>query len=150
MCSFLPLNLILIPIRQINRINFWSRNNYLWKTPISHIIQNHWKKLALLRDLQFQFNSGKYPIRQLLPLKLLMDFQCIQASSSKSISVPNVPLWQKCQNDVCVAIWIWMSLLTYWNLNSSSKTLVPQWLLGFVLVYCSQKMKRYTFPKRFV
>ena len=39
----------------------------------------------------FQFNSGTYPIRQYLSLKLPMDFECIQqASSSKSISVPNV------------------------------------------------------------
>ena len=49
-----------------------------------------------------------------------------------------------------VAIWMCISLLTYWNLNSSSKILVPQWLLGFMLVYCSQKVKLYTFPKRFV
>ena len=34
----------------------------------------------------------------------------------------------------CVVIWIWMSPLTYWNLNSSSKMLVVQWLLKFKLV----------------
>ena len=38
----------------------------------------------------FQFSSGTYPIRQLLYLKLPMDSEGIQASSSKSISVPNV------------------------------------------------------------
>ena len=50
----------------------------------------------------------------------------------------------------CVAIWMWMSLLTYWNLNFSPKILVLQWLLGFILVYCSQIVKWYTFPKKLV
>ena len=87
---FLPLNLILILCMEINRTNFWSRNNYFWKVPISHIIQNHWKKLALFWVCQFQFNYGTYPIRQLSSLKLPMDSQCIQATSSKSVSVPNI------------------------------------------------------------
>ena len=38
----------------------------------------------------FQFNSGTDPIRQLLSLKLSIDSACIQTSSSKSVSVPNV------------------------------------------------------------
>ena len=145
---------------RINRTNFWSRNNYFWKVPISHIIQNYWKKLALLWALQFQFNSETYPIRQLLSLKLPMDSKYVQASSLKNISVPNVrrnfhihiarPTDNKNVNMMFyVTIWMWMSPLTYWNLNSSSKILVLQWLLGFMLVYCSQKVKWYTFPKRF-
>ena len=40
----------------------------------------------------------------------------------------------------CVAMWIWMSPLTYWNLNSSSKVLVLQWLFEFMLVYCKNGM----------
>ena len=40
-----------------------------------------------------------------------------------------------------------MSPLTYWNLNYSSTILDLQWLLGFILVYCSQKVKWYTFLK---
>ena len=40
--------------------------------------------------LQFKFNCGVYPIVQLLPLKQPTDSQYIQASSLKSISVPNV------------------------------------------------------------
>ena len=61
----------------------------------------------------FQFNSGTYPIWQLLSLKLPMDSKRIQASSSKSISILNnrrdfhiyfatlsATLPQKCQNDV--------------------------------------------------
>ena len=47
----------------------------------------------------------------------------------------------------CVAIWIWISGLTYWNLNSSSKIFVQQWLLGLTLVYCSQEVKWCTFQK---
>ena len=31
---------------QIHRTNFQSRNNYFWKVPILHIIQNHWKKTS--------------------------------------------------------------------------------------------------------
>ena len=131
---------------------------YFWKVHISHIIQNHGKKLALLWVPYFQFNYGTYPIRQLSPLKLpmAMDSQCMQASSLKSISAPNVRrdfhiyIWQKCQNDVlCLNMNMDVSL-TYWNLNSSSKELVLQWLLEFMLVYRSQKVKWYTFPKRFV
>ena len=60
-----------------------------------------------------------------------------------------VPLWQKCQNYVFCG-----------NMNADVspyvlkfkfffKILVPQWLLGFVLVYCSQKVKWHTFPKMF-
>ena len=84
---FLPLNLILISLNA-----YWQNqlNNFFWKIPVSHIIQNHWKKIALLWALQFQFNWRTYPIRQLSSLKLPMDSQCIQASSSKSIFVPNV------------------------------------------------------------
>ena len=61
----------------------------------------------------FQFNSGTYPIWQLLSLKLPMDSKRIQASSSKSISILNnrrdfhiyfatlsATLPQKYQNDV--------------------------------------------------
>ena len=75
---------------QINRANFWSWSNSFWKVPISHIIQNHWKKIAPFWALQFQFNCGTYPIRQLSSLKLPMDSQCIQATSSKSTSVKNI------------------------------------------------------------
>ena len=143
----------------INRPNFWSRSNYFWKVPISHIIQNHWKELPLLWALQFQLNCETYQIRKLSSLKLPMDSQGTQASSSKSVSLPNVrrnfhiyisSLDKKIKMMFCVAIWMWMSSLTYWNLNSSSKILVLQWLLGFMLVYCSQKLNWYTFPKRFV
>ena len=63
---------------------------YFWKVAISHIIQNHWKKLALFWVLQFPFNCGTCPIRQLPSLKLPMDSKCIQATSLKSIFAPNV------------------------------------------------------------
>ena len=94
---------------QINRTNLL---NYFWKVPISHIIQNHYKKLALLWALQLQLNCGAYPIRQPLSLKLPVDSQCIQVSSSKvflfqmlgetsMFTLPGkVPVWQKCQNVV--------------------------------------------------
>ena len=88
---FHPPNLTLIPIMHIKRINCWSRNNYFWKVLIPHLIRNHWKKLAPLWALQFQFNCETYPIRKLPSLKLHKDSQCTQASSStKNIYVPNV------------------------------------------------------------
>ena len=59
--------------------------NYFWKVPISHIIENRWKRLNLLWALLFQFNCGAYPIVHLSSLKLLIDSKCIQASSSKNI-----------------------------------------------------------------
>ena len=50
----------------------------------------------------------------------------------------------------CVAICMRMSLRAYWNLNFSSKILLLQWLLGpSLLLYCGQKVKWYTFPKKF-
>ena len=87
-----------------------------------------------------------------------MGSHCIQATSSKSISVPNqeasiftlpgkVPLWQKCQN-VVLCDNMNMNVSPYiLEFSSSSKILILQWLIGFMLVYCSQKVKWYTFPK---
>ena len=49
------------------------------------------KKLALFWAIQFPFNCEIYTIVQLSSLKLSMDLQWIQASSLKSISIPNVP-----------------------------------------------------------
>ena len=40
--------------------------------------------------LSFQFNSATYSVRQLLSLKLLMDSECTQTSSSKNITAPNI------------------------------------------------------------
>ena len=61
-----------------------------------------------------------------------------------------VPLWQKCQNDVLCGNMNMNVSLIYWNLTSSSKILVLQRRLGFMLVYCSQKVKWYTFQNRLV
>ena len=62
-------------------------------------------------------------------------------------SLFTLPLWQKYQNDVlCGSVNMDVSPLTYWNLNSFSKIIVLQWLLGFMLVYFSQKVKR--LPKK--
>ena len=144
---------------QINRSNFWIWNNYFGKLPISHVIQNYWKKtssikLDLLWALQFQFHCGTYPIGQLSSLKLPIYSQWTQVSSSKSVSVPNVrrdfhDYFAKQSTTLTkhfITIWIGMSLLTFWKLNSS-KILVLQWLLGFMLVYCSQKWNVYL-PKK--
>ena len=128
------------------------------------------KKTSSILSSILSSNCGTYPIRQLSSLKLPTDSQCIQATSSKGIFVPNIrrefliytsrqsaTLTQaKCHFDknvemiFCVAMWIWMSPLTYWNWNSSSKILVLQWLFVFISVYSSQKVKWYTFPKMFV
>ena len=48
----------------------------------------------------------------------------------------------------CVAIWMWMFPVTYWNLNSSSKILVPQWLPGFMLVLLWSKSEIIYLPKQ--
>ena len=45
MYIFLLLNVLSIPInRYISRTNFGHRTSYFWNFPISHIIQNIWKK----------------------------------------------------------------------------------------------------------
>ena len=116
---------------------------------------------SLLWALQFKFNCGTYAVVQISSFKLRMDSQCIQARSSKNISVQNVredfhiyiagqtdTLKKKFKMMFCAVIWIWMSLLSYQNLNSSSKLLVLKRLLGFMLAYFSQKMKWYSLPKK--
>ena len=147
---------------QINKTNFWDRDKYFRKVPISYVIQTYWKKLALLRSLQFQFNFGRYAIKKIWSLKLPMDSWWIQASGWKSISVPNI--WRnfriyfarqsatlkKCQIMFFVAIWICMRPLTYWNLNSSSKILVLHGLPRIMLICCGHNVKGYNFSKRFV
>ena len=131
----------------INQTNLWSQNNYFWKVSISHIIQNHWKILALLWVLQFQFNCGTYSIRQLSSFKLPMDSQCIQVSSSKSISVPNVRI----DSHIYIAREsASLKKMSKWCFVSQYEYGVLKWLLGFMLSYHSQKVKWYTFAKRFV
>ena len=63
------------------------------------------------------------------------------------ILVDKVPLWQKCQNDVLCGNMNMDVSPTYWNLNSSLIILVLRWLLGFILLYCRQKLKYH--PKQF-
>ena len=47
----------------------------------------------------------------------------------------------------CVAIWIWRSALTYWNLNSSSKILVLERLLGSMHAYFYHRVYWCTYSK---
>ena len=132
---------------------------------MAYIIQNHWKKKNLLWALQFQFNSNltvehillyNYwlsnclwtPNAYRLVVRKVFLFQMLGETSIFTLP-SKVPLWEKVKMVFCVAIWIWMSPLTYWNLNSS-KLFVLQRLFGFMLVFCGQKVKWYTFPKRFV
>ena len=118
------------------------------------------KKPALLWALQFQFNYGIYPIVQLLSLKLPMESQCIQVSSLKSISFPNVmrdsiftlpgkvPLWQNCQNDVlCGNMNMDISpyILKFKFFYKNTCSTMTAW---FLLVYCTQIVKWYTFTNR--
>ena len=49
---------------------------------------------------------------------------------------------------LCVGIWMWMFPVTYSNLNSSSKILVPQWLPGFMLVLLWSKSEIIYLPKQ--
>ena len=147
---------------QINRTNFWSRNNFFWKVPMSHIIQNHWINKLYLELFSFNLTVGHIQLDKfclwnflwtsntyrLLAQKVFL-FQMLRQTSLFTLQAK----WHFDKNVnimFCVAMWMWMSPLPYWNLNSSSKILVLQWLLGLMLVYCSQKVKWYTFPKRFV
>ena len=95
-----------------NRTNFWIWNNYFWKVPILHIIQNHWKNQLYYELLSFNLTEI-YPIVQLSSLTHPVDSQCIQVNSLKSISFPDIrgdfhiytaresaTLTKKCQNDV--------------------------------------------------
>ena len=97
---------------QINRKNFWSRNNYSWKVPISHIIQNHWKNKPYY-DL-FSFNVTLEHVQldkfclwnclwtpnayRLIAQKVFLFWMFGETSIFSSRG--KVPLWQKCQNDV--------------------------------------------------
>ena len=131
---------------QNNRTNFWSRNNNFWKVPVSHIIQNHWKNQLYYELLSFNltvkyiqlhnFRLWNYLWTSSAYRLVVWKVYLFQMSGKASIlTLPGkVPLWQNIKMMFCVAIWIWMSPLTYWNLNSSRKILVLQWLLGFMLV----------------
>ena len=73
MYIFLLINVLSIPIDQdISRTNFGHHSGYFWNYPISHIIQNHWKKQVLLQVFKFQFNCDAYPIVQISSSKLPM------------------------------------------------------------------------------
>ena len=113
MYKFLPLNLLLIPINAHNRTNFCSRNKYLWKVPVSRIIQNHWKKQLFNYELfsfsltveyiqlyNFRFKSFLWTHNacSLVVWKKFL-FQMLRETSIFTLP-GKVPLWQKCQNDV--------------------------------------------------
>ena len=87
-------------------------------------------------------NAYRQVVRKVFPFQML--------GETSILTLPGkVPLDKNFKMMFCVAIWIWLSPFTYWNINSSSKIHVLQWLLGFKLVYCSQKVKS-TFPNRYV
>ena len=136
MYRFLPLNLLLIPINAHNRTNFCSRNKYLWKVPVSRIIQNHWKKQLFNYELfsfsltveyiqlyNFRFKNFLWTHNacSLVVWKKFL-FQMLRETSIFTLP-GKVPLWQNVKMMFWVAIWIGMSPLTHRNLNSSSKTL---------------------------
>ena len=143
---------------QNSRTNFWSRNNY-WKVPVSHIIQNHWKNqpyelfsvnLTVKYILLYNFRLWNYQwICNAYRLVVRKGFLFQMLGETSILTLPGyVPRWQKSQNDVLCGNTN-MDVSPYWHLNFS-KILVLQRLLGFMLVYCSQKLKRYTLPNSFV
>ena len=76
---------------QNNGTNFWSRNNYFWKVPISHIIQYNWKNQLYYGLFSFSLTVKYIQLHNFC----LWNYRChglacIQASSLKSISVLNV------------------------------------------------------------
>ena len=94
----------------IDRTNFWSRNNYFWKVPISHITQKLWKN-QLCYEL-FRFNlTVEYillynfrlwnclwtrKVYRLVVWKVFL-FQILGETSTFTLP-GKVPLWQKCQH----------------------------------------------------
>ena len=113
-----------------NRTNFWIWNNYFWKVPILHIIQNHWKNQLYYELLSFNltvkyirlYNFRLWRILwtrnayRLIVWKVFL-FQILGETSIFTLP-GKVPLWQKnVKMMFCVAIWICMSPRTYWNLN---------------------------------
>ena len=113
-----------------NRTNFWIWNNYFWKVPILHIIQNHWKNQLYYELLSFNltvkyirlYNFRLWRILwtrnayRLIVWKVFL-FQILGETSIFTLP-GKVPLWQKnVKMMFCVAIWICMSPHTYWNLN---------------------------------
>ena len=73
MTIFPLLNILSIPIDEdISRTNFGHHTGYFWNFPISHIIQNYWKKQVLLKVFQSQFNCGANTIVKISYLKLPM------------------------------------------------------------------------------
>ena len=112
MYRFIPLNLIFIPMHHINRTNFWSWNNYFWKVPISHIIQNNWKHklyyelfrfIVTLKHIQLNkfwfLNWLRTPNAYRLEAQKVFLFQMLGETSIFTLP-DKVLLWQKCQNYV--------------------------------------------------
>ena len=148
-----------------NRSNFWIWNKYFWKVTILHIIQVRWKK-----QLSYELFSFNLPVKYVHLYNFCL-WKCLWNLNAYRLVVWKVFLfkllrkipylhWQtksyfdkKCQNHVLSGKWQYeygcLSLI-YWNLNSSTKIFVLQWLLGFILVCCSQKVKWYTFTNRFL
>ena len=64
MYIFLLLNVLSIPINKyISRTNFGHHTGYFRNFPISHVIQNHWKKKQVpFQAFHCQFNRGAYRI----------------------------------------------------------------------------------------
>ena len=112
MYRFLPLNLIFTPMHHINRTNFWSWNNYFWKVPISHIIQNNWKHKiyyelfrlnVTLKHIQLNsvwfLNCLRTPNAYRLEAQKVFLFQILGETSIFTLP-DKVLLWQKYQNYV--------------------------------------------------
>ena len=161
LCKFHLQNCIWLPLCiQASRTSFWCQNGYFWKVSMSHMAQNHWENklyykffslnLTLEYIQLYKFHLWNFlwtPHAKRIVARKVFLSKMLGKTSIFTLS-GKVLLWNV-KMMFCVVIWTWMSPLTYWNLNSSSKMLVLQWLLGFMLVYCSQKMKWCAFPKMF-
>ena len=141
-----------------NRTNFRIRSDYFWKVPISHILQNHWKN-QLNYEL-FSFNLTMENIHCL--------WNCLWNRNAYRLVVWKVFLFQmlweipylhcqakchfdkKCQNDVlCGNMNMDISpyILKFKFFYKNTYSTMTAW---FLLVYCTQIVKWYTFPNRFV
>ena len=123
---------------QINNINFWKQSNYLWKVPISHTIQKHWKKTSSIKGSSVlnltlennQLNNSclwnclwTTNTYQLIAQKVFL-FQMLRETSIFTLS-EKVSLWKK-MSKWCF-VWQNENRCLHWHI-------VTQWLLGNILL----------------
>ena len=130
---------------QIHRTNFQSRNNYFWKVPILHIIQNHWKKTSSITSSSV-FNLNLEHIQ----LDNFCLWNCLWAPNTYRLVAQKVLLFQMLgETSICTLpgkVTLWQKIPKWcfvWQYKYGCLSLH----IGIMLVYCSQKVKWYPSQK---